>query len=165
MRRRRCPQRKVGEIFDWFAIAFYNQNRLLMANEELRSANLIADFKYRIVAEVTYLSEKAGVIDFGLNAIATPDLLPAGCRLGDYIAGEITIRFPLSTEISPDDVTESLKHKWQVRRIQADLTPYISHPGEPRYFYRDDSRIRYEEVFGTDEVKAKDYVLVCAEIG
>jgi hypothetical protein len=160
-----CPERKVGEIFDWFAIKFWNENGLVMAAKQSRSVNLVADFKYQVVAEVTYLSEKASVIDFGLNAIATLDLLPDGCMLGDYIAGEISIGFPLCTEVSPDDVLESLKHKWQVKRIQADLTPYIEHLGETRYFCRDGSQIRYEEVRATDEVRASDYVLLCSEIG
>ncbi len=158
------PNREVGEIFEWFALEFWTQKGLAKADERLRLAIPIADFKYCVVAEVTYLSGKACVIDFGLKAIRTPDLLPPGCKLGDYVTGKISIGLPLCTEVVPEDVSKTLAHRWQVNRILADLTPYIAHPDNPRFFVLDESQIRYEEVQATDAVKAHTYILLCSEI-
>jgi hypothetical protein len=34
-----------------------------------------------------YISDTAAVIDFGLKAIRSRDLLPAGCKEGDFVSG------------------------------------------------------------------------------
>jgi len=133
-----------------------------MSSERSASAIPVDDYKYRVVAEVAHFSEKACVIDFGLRATADPDLLPPGCTKGDYVTGEIGLDLPLCTPVVPEPVSE--KHRWQVNRISADLTPYVAHPDNPRFFTRDDSRIRYQEVPSTESFRAQTYILHCSEI-
>ena len=157
------PHRAVGEVFKWFAVSFWTWNPLSRCDDKTRSAVCIPGFKYRVVAEVAFLSEKACVIDFGLRATATPDLLPAACKAGDYVSGESKLNLPLCTDIVPDEVFKTLAHTWKINRISADLTPYITHPENPRFFTRDDSRIHYQEVQSTQSVRASDYILHCTE--
>jgi hypothetical protein len=158
-----APDRKVGLSFEYFAIEFWTDGSLASSDGRSKSAIPIDDYKYWIVAEVVYLSEKACVIDFGLRAIRPRDLLPHGCKQGDYVSGKIGIGLPLCTEIVPEHVFKSLSRKWQVNRISADLTPYIEHP-DSRCFVRDESRIKYQQVASTAAVKAQDYILHCTEI-
>jgi len=83
------PDRQVGDVFDWFALAFWSDEKLTKASEREKSALPVPDFKYRVVAEVVYLSASTCIIDFGLKATSTDDLLPSGCQKGDYVSGEI----------------------------------------------------------------------------
>lgn len=158
------PHRAVGEVFEWFAVSFWSWEPLTKSKERTRSAVCIPDFKYRVVAEVTFVSEKASVIDFGLRATASSDRLPAACKTGDYVSGEIALNLPLCTDIVPDEVLSTLAHAWKINRIIADLTPYIAHPENSRFFYRDDSRLQYQDVSSTRAVRAKNYILDCSEV-
>jgi hypothetical protein len=157
------PDRTVGEIFEWFAIEFWTEKSLERTDERRKSAIPVADYNYQVVAEVAYLSEKACVIDFGLRAIRTPDLLSPECRQGDYVTGKVSIGLPLCTEVVPEEVLKTLTHKWRVNRISADLTPYVAHQDNPRFSFRDESRIRYQEVKSTDTIRTREYVLHCSE--
>jgi hypothetical protein len=158
------PDRNVAEIFDWFALTFWTETRLAKANEHLMSATPVGDYKYRVVAEVTYMSNTACIIDFGLKATADSDLLPQGCTQGSYVSGEISLSLPLCTEVGPEDVFKVLAHKWRVNRISADMTPYVPHPHYSRGFIRDASQVRYQDVPGTDSVRTHSYVLHCSEV-
>src|SRR5213593_32314 len=77
------PHRSAGEIFDWFAVAFWTEEPLVHSDQQERSAKPIDDFKYQIIAEITHLSEKSCIIDFGLKATSSSDRLPRNCKLGD----------------------------------------------------------------------------------
>jgi hypothetical protein len=158
------PHRKVGELFEWFSVEFWSEERLERTHERRRSAVPIADYNYQVLAEVAYLSEEACVIDFGLRAIRTPDLLSPECKQGDYVTGNVKIGLPLSTEMVPPEILNSLTHKWRVERISADLTPYVSLPDDPRSFYRDKTQVRYREVDSTSDYGADAYILHCSEI-
>jgi len=96
------------------------------------------------VAEVTYRSEKACVIDFGLKAASSSDRLPPDCDIGEYVTAEIHLDLPLCTEMMPDAVLKTLTHTWRVNRISADLTPYVAYPENSRFFHRDASRIKHQ---------------------
>jgi hypothetical protein len=159
------PDREVGQFFEWFAIEFWTaKGRLVRTDERRKSAIPVADYNYRVVAELAYLSDKACVIDFGLRAIRTPDLLSPECKQGDFITGEIGIGLPLCTEVVPEEVLKTLAHKWRVNRISSDLTPYVAHPDNPRFSFRDESRIRHQEVKSTDAIRTHGYVPHCSEI-
>jgi hypothetical protein len=158
------PDREVGETFEWFAVEFWTQQPLTRAGVRSKTAVLIADFNYRITGEITYLSEKACVIDFGLSAIDTPDAVAPDCRQGDYVTGDIGIGLPLCVEMAPEAVLETLRRKWHVNSISADLTPFKSHPDNPRILVRDEARTEYIEAKSTRDVNAHDYVLRCNEI-
>jgi len=158
------PDRSIGEIFDWFAITFWTEECLAKVNERSRSAVGVGDYRYRVVAEVTYTSDRACIIDFGLKATASSDRLPPECAPGDYVTGEVYLNLPLCTEVGPEEIFKTLAHRWQVNKISADLTPYVPHPHNPRHFLRDPSQIRYEELASTDSVKTHSYVLHCSEI-
>jgi hypothetical protein len=158
------PHRAVGEVFEWPAVAFRTWEPLEKSDKQSRSAVEIFDFKYRVVAEVTFFSEKACVIDFGLRATADSDRIFHPCEVGEYVTGEIRLNLPICTEIMPHEVSKTLMHRWKINRISADLTPYIAPPENPRIFSRDDSRVHHQDVPSTRSVKATDYVLHCTEV-
>jgi hypothetical protein len=159
------PDRDVGDIFEWFALAFWPDGDLKRVEAEgTKSAIPMDNYKYRVVAEVVFLSQRACIIDFGLRAAALAGSVPAGCKVGDYVTGNISLRLPLCTEFGPEEVAETPAYTWEVNRISADLTPYVAHSDNPRFFVRDDSRIRYEEVVATYSVKACTYILHCSQI-
>jgi hypothetical protein len=158
------PHRKVGEIFEWFSIEFWTVKNLEKTDDRHKSAIPVADYKYKVVAELTYLSEKACVIDFGLRAIRTADLVSHLCKHGDYVTGMVNIGLPLCTEVVPEEVSKTLTHKWRVNRISADLTPYISRPDNPRFYFRDETQIQHQEVESTTALRTHAYILHCSEI-
>jgi hypothetical protein len=157
------PHRTVGEIFEWFSIEFWTVKSLERTDERHKSAVPVADYNYQVVAEVVYLSEKACVIDFGLRATRTRDLLSLECKQGDYVAGNLSIGLPLCTEVVPEEVSKTLMRKWRVNRISADLTPYVTRPDNPRYYVRDETQIQYEEVESTTDLRSHTYILHCSE--
>src|ERR1700734_790535 len=119
------PDRGTGEIFDWFALTFWSGEMLTVAYERQRLAVPVGDNQYRVVAEVTYLSDNICVIDFGLKATSDSNLLPPGSTQGDFVTGEISLNLPLCTEVVPDEVLKALVYAWKVDRILADMTPYV----------------------------------------
>jgi hypothetical protein len=159
------PELDVEQDFDWFALAFWpTQGPLLSTSERVKSAVPTADYKYTVTAEVVFRSEGSCVIDFGLKAIAHPECIASKCKQGDYIKGELALSLPLCTEVAPEEISKTLARKWQVNEIHADVTPYISHPDNPKFFFRDESRIQYEPVLSTASVNARGYVLHCTEL-
>jgi hypothetical protein len=158
------PDREVGEIFEWFSVEFWTLKCLERTDERNKSAIPVADFNYQVVAEVAYLSEKACVIDFGLRAIRTPGLLSPVCKQGDYVTGKISIGLPLCTEVVPEEVSKTLTRKWRVNRVSADLTPYVTRPDNPLFYFRDETQIQHREVKSTTALKTHAYVLHCSEV-
>jgi len=161
------PNRSVGDEFAW-NIEFFAPDRLVRTDERRKKAAPEPDYKYRVVAEVRSMcesesiAERACVIDFGLKVIGDPDVLPAGCKPGDYVCGEVTLSLTHGHAIPPEESFESLKRKWHVNAIQAHMTPSVQHP-EHRYFMRGGSRIKYETVWSTASVKSENYILHCSE--
>jgi hypothetical protein len=158
------PDRERGDSFEWFAVEFWTDDILEKTDEPRASAVLLTDYNYRVVAEVVYVSEKACVIDFGLRAIRARNLLSPECKQGDYVTGQITIGLPLCTEMVPEDVLKTLAHKWHVNGISADLTPYVAQPENFRFYIRDASQIRYQDVTSTTTLRTHTYILHCTEI-
>jgi hypothetical protein len=154
-----APDRLVGEVFEWFALAFGSEAKLSSSQRRLKSAIPVGDYAYRIVAEVTYVSDKACIIDFGLRATSSSEEIPSCCQPGDYVTGEIYLTLPLCI-----DVEESLSHTWRVNGISADLTAYVPHPEYAGGFIRDASNIRYQEITDTGSVRAHNYILHCSEV-
>ena len=74
------PDRYVDDVFDWFALGFWSGEKLDKVKAGERSAVPVSDFRYRVVAEVVYVSENACIIDFGLKTTTTNDLLPSDCQ-------------------------------------------------------------------------------------
>jgi hypothetical protein len=64
-------ERSVGESFQWFAVTFWTEQALSKTLARERSAQPIDDYAYRVVAEITYLTEAACIIDFGLRATSS----------------------------------------------------------------------------------------------
>jgi hypothetical protein len=153
------PYRDVGATFEWFNVDFNADPPLAKTAVRYKSAVPIADFGYRITGEVECLSEEGCLLDFGLRAMSSRTALAPDCKQGDYVTGEIAISLVYGIMYLPEAVFETLKCRWHVNRITADLTPYVSHPDNPRFFLRDETRIQYADVRSTLEVKAKDYIL------
>ena len=159
------PELDVEQNFDWFALAFWpTQGPLLSTSERVKSAVPTPDYRYTVTAEVVFRSGGSCVIDFGLKAIAHPECIASECKQGDFIKGELALSLPLSTEVAPEEISRTLARKWQVNEIHADVTPYISHPDNLKFFFRDESRIQYEPVLSTASVNARGYVLHCTEL-
>lgn len=104
------------------------------------------------------------VIDFGLKAIRTRDLLPPECRPGDFVTGEIYVGLPICIEILPDGLFASLAHKWEVLEILADLTPHPEHHiSGGSLLARERRQVRYEQVSSTKAVEAQAYFMRCRQ--
>ena len=112
-----CPHIECGQILEWPALEFFSENTLAISETKSRDALEIDDHKYSITAEIIYLSDTAAVIDFGLKAIRSRDLLPPDCRPGDFVTGEIYLGLPSWTEIVPHEVWASLAYRWDVVAI------------------------------------------------
>jgi hypothetical protein len=158
------PNRTVGEDFEW-EIEFWTSNPLLEKSiKETKSAIPLADYKYQIVAQLSQFSTEACVIDFGLKAIGNFKLVPAGCKEGEYLRGEIKLGLSDgSRAISSSETRNSLRRKWHVNAIQADVTAYIAHAEKPRFFIRDESQIQFKSIWSTAEIRAHTYILHCSE--
>lgn len=169
------PDRRVGEVFDWWTLEFWSLQGLASAKEKTRSATPAGDFEYQVVAEVVYVSPEldrlAGcLIDFGLKAIGYSSNLPPGSKQGDYVYGTIGIGIPAIVGTLPEALYKGLEHRWRVNRISADLTPYTSEVCMPDgtrlpQGMRDSSRIQYQEVNSTESVRTHGYILHCSEVG
>ena len=61
------PDLHVGETLKWFAVAFGAEDPLVRTTVSKSSAFPVDDYRYRVVAQLTYLSESACIIDFGLK--------------------------------------------------------------------------------------------------
>ncbi|MGB0011741.1 MAG: hypothetical protein WBQ03_09045, partial [Candidatus Sulfotelmatobacter sp.] len=85
---------------------------LRVTEERVKFATAVDDFKYRISGEVIHVADNCCVIDFGLRAAGSADILPAGCASGDYVTGMISIELPLSIARVPREILAALRHKW-----------------------------------------------------
>jgi hypothetical protein len=156
------PNRHLGEIFTWPEIEF--SAKLVKVLEQPKSAIPFGDYLYRVVAEVTYFSEQACIVDFGIKATSFSTSLTAGCKLGDYVAGDVALYHSLNCIVLPDEAWKTLAYMWRVNGISADLTAYLPHPDDPRHLVRDDSHIHYEAVSSTDSLHTHTYILNCSEM-
>ncbi len=153
------PHRAHGEVFNWFAVEFWSEERLAKTPRSTRSAVLGQDYRYCVTAEVIFLvKNKSAVINFGLLAIGNINDLPPDICVGEFVTGEIGIGLPLCIEPVPDKLILKMGRQWQVEGLSADLTPRT-------HGIRDSARIAYKEVISTQETKALDYVLHCKELG
>lgn len=156
------PDRSVGEAFVW-EVDFYSNEQLTKATEQRKTAVAIPDYRYRVIAQLVCMSEQACVIDFGLKVVGDADLIASECRPGDYVTGEVVLSLTHGRVLPVEKQLEFVNRKWRVDGIQADITPHISLPDNPKFFFRDESRIKYQAVWSTDDVRAESYVLHCSE--
>jgi len=160
------PHRSVGDVFDWFTLEF-GSDGLAKTEEKSKSAIALADFGYQICAELIFLCEETCLLDFGLRVggyhkifgAAAGDrqtILFAGCKVGDYVTGTVSLGLPAIAH-GPDELLKA--YRWKVNRISADLTPYFADTG-----MLDPSRARYQEVESTKSVAAHGYFLHCSQV-
>ena len=155
------PEFHVGDVFNW-TISFWADAVLLRSAETSKTAVPIANNSYRVNAEVIYISQDltqaACILDFGIRVISESGgllgiPLPPGCREGDHVTGEIRLELPFGTDITPYD----LRHRWRVNRLTANLADFSLYPGDRCGF-------DYQDVAGTDSVKAGSYILHCSNL-
>jgi hypothetical protein len=156
------PNRSVGEEFSW-EVEFYSNEQLTKAGERRKTAVPIPDHRYRVIAELVCLPERACVIDFGLGVVGEADSIASECRPGDYVTGEVVLSLTHGRVLPVEKTLEFVSRRWRVTAIHADVTPYISLPDNPQFFFRDESRIRYQSVWSTGDVRTHAYVLHCSE--
>jgi hypothetical protein len=157
------PDREVGETFEWFNVDFGAEPPLTKAGVRSKLAIPTADFGYNVTGEVACLSDEGCLLDFGLRAMGLRRDVAPDCREGDYVTGKIGISVEYGLIYLPEAVFDTLKCRFHVNRITADLTPFILHP-DSHSFIRDESRIQYVDVKSTLELKAEDYILHCTEV-
>lgn len=155
------PDVHVGEDIDWFA-DFETHALLTPSANKTKSAVPLSNGYYLITAEVIYIShetnQEACLLDFGIKAISEAGgvlgiPLPLGCKEGDYVNGEIRLSIPLCTVIHPFNIS----YRGRVNHIFAHLNKFHGYPG-------DISPVHYQEVSGTDTLRADVYVLRCSTL-
>jgi hypothetical protein len=158
--------RRVGEIFDWFALDFWTPKGLVKSEQRLKTALPAPDYYYRVSAEVIHLSKNACVIDFGLRAAGHSDQIPRGCKEGDYVFGEFRINLPnCLPSVPPKELVATMGHKWLVHGIIADMAQLVSFDDNSQPPYWQEAEIPYQEVNSTtDSGRCRGYVLRCAEL-
>jgi len=157
--------RRVGEIFDWFALDFWTPSGLTKSQEESRTAVAGPDFHYRVSAEVIYLSKSACVIDFGLLAIGNSDQIPPGCKEGNYVAGQFRLNLPNCILGVPDELMPRLAHRWQVNGILADMAEEVLFSVNSQAPHWRESKIPYRDVASTaDSGPCHGYILKCSQV-
>ena len=148
-------------MINW-TISFWPDAVLLRSAETSKIAVPIANNFYRVNAEVVYISQDptqaACILDFGIRAISESGgllgiPLPQGCREGDHVTGKIRLELPLCTDVHPYDIS----HQWRVNRISANLANFSYYPG-------DLGELDYQDIAGTDSIKAGSYVLHCSKL-
>jgi hypothetical protein len=160
------PELSRGQEIDSFALEFHPRS-LRIVPPGPKEARLVAGCEYRVVAEILYAVDRACVIDFGLRAacdLAGRDV-PEGIRAGSFIAGEIYIGIPLCIPVIPEQLSLTLKHKWRIEGIGANVTPLVESVSSSGLKFRhyDASRTAYEEVSATN-TGAMNYVLHCEQL-
>jgi hypothetical protein len=156
------PNRSVGEEFSW-EVEFHPSQQLTKAVEQRKTAVPIPEYRYCVMAELVCLSEQACVIDFGLKVVGEADSIASECRPGDYVTGEVVLSLTHGCVVPAEKTLEFVSRKWRVNAIQADITPHISLPDNPQFFFRDESRIKYQSVWSTGDIRTHAYVLHCSE--
>ena len=157
------PVLSRGQEIESFALEFHPRS-LRVVSAGPKDARLSTGCDYDVLAEVLFVSDKACLIDFGLLAACSlPGRdVPKEVRVGNYVAGVIYIGIPLSIPVLPEHFMPSLKHRWHIEAISANITPLIesmSLSGR-KYRHYDDSKTAYKDVDSTN-TGAMDYVLEC----
>jgi len=155
------PEREVGENFPWPVLGFHSVERMSSGARQTRSALEADDYSYEVDAEILHVSPTAAVIDFVI-AFGEHDSVPSGCKAGDYVAGRIHLSFLHYCDPSvPDQLQESMFHKWSTTCILADMTPYRSVDELAKRLIPDSQNARYVQVKSTRERNVRSYVLQC----
>ena len=156
------PEREAGERFQWRILGYGSADGLTATTESKLCAIEEPDYSYHVVAKVIHASSKASVIDFGLTAVGSRDLLPNASQVGEYVTGRIALFFEHSIDPVRQHIIESMTHEWTVEEVFADLTPYRSIDSSGRRLIRCAQRVSYEQIVSTREKNANSYVLRCS---
>jgi hypothetical protein len=157
------PELSAGQEIECAALEFHPQT-LHVSPHGLKEAKHSSGCDYRVTAEILYISDKACLIDFGLRAVCSlPGRdVPKTTRTGDHVQGLIYIGIPLAIPQIREQFMPSLKHRWRIENISANITPLIesvSLSGR-RFRHYDESRTSYENVDSTN-TGLLDYGLHC----
>ncbi len=115
---------------------------------------------YRVVAEVTQVTDQALIVDFGIPALARSYPAPDNLAPGDFITGDLTLLFYSATvEYVRDEAREidALNQYWDIQAVtkrSAPLIPVFDRQGVQQYFIRDDAHATYEKMDRTDGLSA-----------
>ena len=157
------PVLSRGQEIDSFALEFHPRT-LRSVQAAAKQATLSVGCDYRIVAQVLYISDEACLLDFGLLAVCSlPGRdVPRDVRAGSYVAGVIYVGIPLCIPTIPEQFMGSLKHRWRIESISANITPLVETINSSGQKFRryDESKIAYEGAESTN-TGAMDYVLHC----
>lgn len=160
------PVVSQGQTVRSFALEFWPGTRLRRSEEKTIHAKWLSGCTYRVCARVIYRGPKGSVIDFGIRAAVSGDILEQDIGIRDFVAGDIYIGFAPSIPAEvPDDLMPSLAHTWKVETILADRTPYLEtrDSANRRTLIRDRSRELFQQVEATSPGHT-DYVLRCINL-
>jgi hypothetical protein len=150
-----------NQVLTWI-VEFQCETPLRLSTEKDKRALTLEENRYRINAEVVYISQDPKqmccILDCGITVVSESGALlgmplPPGCREGDYVVGDVWLQFPLCTDVQPYNI----RHRWHVNQITAKSLPSSSHS---------DMTSRTDDVQITDTgfLKAEAYILNCSHL-
>jgi hypothetical protein len=142
-----------------FAVELFVQSLERSARPE-KQADHLEGSRYRVSAEIVYLSDRAAVVDFGLQAYwdrhGEPDTrIPEGATVGSFVCGEIGLGidpYPYFEQPYKLPGIPALIYTWHIDAITMNWAPYI-HGADPTgrpCWVADESKIVREAVERTD---------------
>jgi hypothetical protein len=159
------PELSIGQDIECFALEFHPR-ALKVVSPRPNETRLVIGCDYSVVAEILHVSDKACLIDFGLRAACSlPGRdVPKRAKVGDYVEGVIYVGIPLCIPQIPEHFMPTIRHKWHIGGISANITPLIESKSVwwsgPKTRQYDKSKMAFKEI-GSTNTGAMDYVLHC----
>jgi len=132
-------------------------------------AEPIAEGRYRVTAQIIYLTSEVWVLDFGLR-VFQESRPPEGLIAGMFVTGDIWVGidpFFYFERLSAIPTMPSLSYSWRIDRISQQTAPFIEqlHLDGTAYLARDEAQSHYRDIPRTDawhDDRGKaEYVLHC----
>jgi hypothetical protein len=160
------PDFAVGDLRR-FALEF-DPHTLLPTSSPRCYCEHISGARYKVVADVVFVTDEVWVIDFGLPAY-TEARAPQPVQVGGQVEGELYLGvdpFMYKESLWSIPGIPSLAREFRVERIVLETTPWISgYAGSTPTRMRDQSKESFVEVPQTDawrdDDKGAHYVLQC----
>jgi hypothetical protein len=154
-----------------FALEFYAES-IRSSPAAIRSFAGVQPARYNASGIITYATEEAWVVDFGILAFSESKP-PSIATVGASVSGEFSIGidpFFYFERLCKIPGFPELRYDWRVDSILLETTPWLSTRDATgrKVLCRDDSRTSYREVDKTDAWHDDDgngnYVLNCTRI-
>lgn len=143
----------VAQIAE-FALTFYSKDGLQISPVREKSARLVSECLYEVVAEVLYAANGCWVIDFGVLAFQDQSP-PAGISAGSFVRGELSLTidpFFYFERLWKLPNVPALIYTWRLEELALNTTPWIEVVKNGRVVnVLDETRVSYEKVTSTSD--------------